>query len=126
MGENLPLCICTLDTSAKFTKEVDKYYDYFLQKYNELRGVNETKAPTIDEARDKQRESKKSAPTHISEQLALNEKLYANDETALAEANAKLFQANKSEEAKIKRLDYEYFTEKYSDVEVQRAYDFLP
>jgi len=112
---------------------LDEVKSRFITNNNSIKTI-QVKVPTIDEARDKQRESKKSAPTHISEQLALNEKLYANDETALADANAKLFQANKSEEAKIKslgkdeikRLDDEYFTEKYSDVEVQRAYDFLP
>jgi len=91
------------------------------------------KAPTIDEARDSARKKKKPAPSHIAEQLDLNEKLYADDETKLAEENAKLFKPNKSEESKIKglgkdeinRLDDEYFKEKFSELEVNRAYDFL-
>lgn len=94
----------------------------------------EIKAPTIDEARDKARESKKGTPSHISEQLTLNEKLYGDDETKLAEENAKLFQKNKSEEARLKNLnaddraelDKQHFQNTFSELEINRAYDFLP
>lgn len=94
---------------------------------------NEPKAPTIEEAKAKALGNKKGANSTVQEQLTLNEKMYGDDETALKEANARIFAKNNSDEAKIKNmskadiaeLEREDFKNRYSETEVSRAYDFL-
>ena len=90
-------------------------------------------APSIEESQANARGKKKPTPSAIDAKLALNEKLYGYSEDALAQANKKLFDADKSEEARLKKLstsdiaeeERAYYENKNTPAETQRAYDFL-